>query len=48
MIAGHDVLIVGLGVLLIYADLGWYYIINDRSLRGYLSSWKRDIRKLVS
>ncbi len=48
MIAGHDVIIIGAGLLLMYADIGQYYVIHDRSLAGYLGGWKADLKRLFS
>lgn len=48
MLAGHDVLIIGVGMLLLYADIGQYYIIHGRTMKGYLSDWGTYLKRLVS
>ena len=41
------VLIAGVGALLIYADVGMYYVINN-TVKGYFGSWKHDLKSLVT
>lgn len=48
MTAGFGVIFIGSGLLLLYADVGQYYVINNRSLAGYLGGWKADLKRLFS
>lgn len=43
----HDIAIGAVGALLIYADLGAYYVINGK-VGGYLGSWKKYFKELLT
>lgn len=47
MTAGYDIILLSVGLLLLYSDIGYHYAVN-RSLSGYLCSWKRDLKRLIS
>jgi len=43
----HDIAIVSIGSLLVYADVAIHYRLNG-TIKGYLSSWKKDFKRLVA
>ncbi len=43
----QDIAIGAVSALLIYADIGAYYVINGK-ISGYLGSWKNYLKELVT
>jgi hypothetical protein len=45
MMYAYDIILPVLGIIMMYADIAMYRVLNGK-FGGYLSSWKKDLMKL--
>jgi len=43
----HDIAITSIILLMIYSDIAMHFRLNG-TIKGYLSSWKKDLKRLVA